>query len=156
MTWWHLSHLLPYCFHNKGYLLFLATDINQQSPHWAGYCLRFLSAMVCWHTSHLLPCLEIPTGWPPITVFSSSDSTDSIDSRGYDGVGFRFSGQSLSTVSSSFWAVCPEEATFLSRRSDPPCLQTLLSFPVDAVSSARGSFFFLSRKAARLRVWRRR
>ena len=48
--------------------------------------------------------------------------------------------------------VCPEEATFLSRRSDPSCLQTLLSFPVDAVSSARGSFFFLSRKAARLRV----
>ena len=49
--------------------------------------------------------------------------------------------QSLSTVSSSFVAVCMEEAVFLSRRSAPPCLQALFSCLVDAASFAERKRF---------------
>ena len=85
--------------YTAGYLvsLSLAKLLDQHFPHyWGGKCLRVLSVMVCWQTSQLLPCLEFVTRWPPGSN-KSSHSTDSTDSLGYDGFGFRSSEQSLST-----------------------------------------------------------
>ena len=95
-----------------------------QQAEWANDCLHN------WKSSVTTAAFTL--GWIVSSSLKISDSTDSTDSLGHVGFGFKSSGQSLSTVLSSFVAVCLEEAIFLSRRS---------TWQQDSVCSTDVSFY---------------